>query len=255
MAGAHSPDEGTPQQPPAHRRFLVPAVIIAVTALLIATVLALQADGDQDDAAPTESVPDQASLEHPSEVALPDLSSEVTRDADDLLAEGPVDAPVVMVVFTDFQCPYCASWSHETLPTLREYVERGQLRIEWRDVNVYGEDSERAARASLAAAMQGEHTEYQQALFAGGEIRSSEELSEDALIALAGELGLDVEQFTADLHSDRVARTIEYNAAQGAELGAVTTPSFIIDGTPTVGAQPTEVFVDLIDEALEQKDG
>ena len=93
------------------------------------------------------------------------------------------------IEYADYQCPYCARWTHESLPELREYVERGELRIEWRDVNVYGEDSERAARAALAAAMQGRHTEYQQDLFDDGEIRSSAQLDEQALIALAEERG------------------------------------------------------------------
>src|SRR5699024_7537858 len=104
-----------------------------------------------------------------------------------------------------FQCPYCAQWSHETLPVMREYVDRGQLRIEWRDVNVYGDESEQAARASLAAAKQGRHEAYHEQLFAGGEVRSAQELSEQSLIDLAGEIGLDTGQFEQDLNSPEVA--------------------------------------------------
>lgn len=255
MRGAQAPDPETSHRLPSRRRLLVPAAIILVTALLIATVLWLRPSTDQHGEDPgrlAEAPTDVADLPQPSEVALPDLSDAEARDPEDLLAEGPVDAPVVLVVFTDYQCPYCARWTHDTLPALQEYVERGELRIEWRDVNVYGEDSVRAARAALAAAMQGKHSEYQQALFVGGEIRSSRQLGEDALIALAEELGLDAEQFTADLHSEQVAHTISDNAEHGIELGAMTTPSFVLAGTPSVGAQPTEVFTDQIDEALEK---
>ena len=233
------------------RRRAVPVAILALAVLLVATVLWLRPAEDRPAGDTAEPV-DLADLPHPSEVARPDLSSAETRDPADPLAEGPVDAPVVLVVFTDYQCPYCARWTEDTLPALREHVDRGELRIEWRDVNVYGEDSERAARASLAAAMQGEHSAYQQALFAGGEIRGPGGLTEQALIDLADELGLDVQQFTEDLRSEQVARTISENAAEGLELGAVTTPSFVIGGIPSVGAQPTEHFLAQIDEALEK---
>ena len=246
---------GAEQHRAGARRLLVPAAILAVAALLIALVLwmrPVQQSEPTADVVPAGPAAQPSNLPHPSEVALPDLSTAERRDAEDLLAEGPVQAPVVMVVFTDYQCPYCARWSHETLPELRDHVERGELRIEWRDVNVYGEDSERAARASLAAAMQGEHSAYQQALFAGGEIRGPGGLTEQALIDLADELGLDVQQFTEDLRSEQVARTISENAAEGLELGAVTTPSFVIGGIPSVGAQPTKHFLAQIDEALEK---
>ena len=257
-AARHDPDEPTGHRSP--RRWVLPIAIVLAAAALIAGVLWMQ-QGAEPDTAPQSTVENAegtvqpGAVEHPGEVALPDLSDQESRDPDDVLAEGPVDAPVVLVVFTDYQCPFCAQWSHETVPELREYVDRGELRIEYRDVNVYGEDSERAARASLAAAMQGQLQDYQDELFAGGEIRSSSELSEQALIELAGELGLDTEQFAADLHSEEVATTIEANAQQGIDIGAFSTPAFVIGGTPTVGAQPTEVFTDMVDEALARNEG
>lgn len=257
-----SSDQNPRQQRP-RRRWLMPFVIVGSTAALIAAVLGVDAamkdrtgeTGEGGQARPAASAsaagsPGRGAREAPSEVALPDLSGEERRDPDDLLAEGPVDAPVVLVVFTDYQCPYCAQWAHETAPVMREYVERGELRIEWRDVNVYGEDSERAARASLAAAKQGEHIAYQQHLFAGGKIRTGQGLSEKALVALAGELGLDEERFRADMDSEQTARAVADNARQGGELGVMSTPAFIIGGTPTVGAQPTEVFTQMVDDAL-----
>lgn len=246
--------------PRRRRRGAVPVVILAVAALLVAAVLWLDTDPGPGadsgartgaEATPAAATPiDPADLPHPSEVARPDLSAAETREADDPLAEGPVDAPVVLVVFTDYQCPYCARWTEETLPVLREHVQKGELRIEWRDVNVYGEDSTRAARAALAAARQGRHAEYQEALYDHGEIRPARELTEEAMIARADALGLDVEQFTADLRSEEVARIVDEHAREGIELGVVTTPSFVLAGTPLVGAQPTRTFVELVETAL-----
>src|SRR5690606_7984605 len=115
------------------RRRAVPVAILALAVLLVATVLWLRPAEDRPAGDTAEPV-DLADLPHPSEVARPDLSSAETRDPADPLAEGPVDAPVVLVVFTDYQCPYCARWTEDTLPALREHVDRGELRIEWRDV-------------------------------------------------------------------------------------------------------------------------
>ena len=110
-----------------------------------------------------------------------DLGHIERRDAKDPLAIGPVDAPVTLVVFSDYQCPFCAAWSEETLPVMMEYVDDEQLRIEWRDVNVYGADSERGAKAAYAAALQGEFWDYHEELYPDGEIRQPDELTEAAL--------------------------------------------------------------------------
>src|SRR5699024_267824 len=114
--------------------------ILLVMALLIAVVLWMGGGGeDGATAAPaTDGRAEQGDgAEHPSEVAQPDLSHEEARDPEARLAEAPVDAPFVLVVFTHFQCPYCARSSPERPPELSEYVVLGSLRIDWRDVNIY----------------------------------------------------------------------------------------------------------------------
>lgn len=175
------------------------------------------------------------------------------RDSVDLLAAGPIDAPVGLIVFSDYQCPYCAQWNHETLPTMMELAERGELRIEWRDLNVFGPDSERASLAAYAAAQQGKYWEYHEVLFANGEKRPASELSEGALVALAGELGLDTTRFAADMNSDETRTEIAQNQQLGYSLGAASTPVFLLGGVPISGAQPTEVFVQTFENAIAQQ--
>lgn len=270
------------------RPWLVPAVVVAVVALLLAVVVALGADSDeeagpgdrgrpqdpattaedpadQDDAAQqqeqVEAPPatgDPLAQGPPTQVEgpqQPDAEQAEARDPEDLLAAGPVDAPVVLVVFSDYQCPFCAHWSHDTLPLMMEHAEAGDLRIEWRDVNVFGEVSERASRASYAAALQDSFWEYHEALYPEGQMRSEGELSEDALLALAVDLGLDGDQFTADMNSPETAAQIEENAQLGLDLGAYSTPSFLLGGEAIVGAQPTDIFTATFDAALAAAEG
>ncbi|WP_460802723.1 DsbA family protein [Microbacterium sp. GXF6406] len=246
------PTETTNRPKPSNRSrssWVVPVAVLTLAAVLIAVIVAVNWGGTtaeeggspSDSGAPTE-------VQNPEQ---PDLSAAETRDEADLLAAGPVDAPVVLVVFSDYQCPFCARWSEQTLPSMMEHVDAGELRIEWRDINVFGPASERAARASYAAALQGALWEYHDALFEDGERRSESELSEEALIALAGELGLDTEQFTADLGSEETAQVIAANQQFGFDLGATSTPIFILGGQPIVGAQPTEVFQKAFQTALD----
>lgn len=229
--------------------WIVPVAVLALAAALIAVIVAVNWGGTSsgeegspsDGGAPTE-------VQGPGQL---DLSEVETRDEEDLLAAGPVDAPVVLVVFSDYQCPFCARWSEQTLPPMMEHVDAGQLRIEWRDVNVFGPASERAARASYAAALQGAFWEYHDELFVDGETRSEGDLSEEALIGLAGDLGLDTEQFASDFASDETAEVIAANQQFKFDLGATSTPVFILGGQPIVGAQPTEVFEDAFASALD----
>ncbi len=223
--------------------WLIPAGALAVAAVLIAIVIAVNVNGPS-----AEGAPEGAAMA--TQVQGPDLSEAESRDEADLLTAGPVDAPVGLVVFPDYQCPFCARWSEQTLPSMMEHAEAGDLRIEWRDVNVYGPNSERAARASYAAARQGAFWEYHDELFADGQRRTERELTEEALTTLAGDLGLDVEQFSSDLGSQETADVIAEHQQIGFDLGATSTPVFILGGQPIVGAQPTEVFEDAFADAL-----
>lgn len=242
------------------RSWAVPVAVLAVLALLITVVLNLGSGsaGSESGADSTAPGADSAVGEAGSEAAptevqgvvQPDLTDIERRDEADPLTAGPVDAPVVLVVFSDYQCPYCARWSEDTLPVMMERAEAGELRIEWRDVNIFGDASERASRAAYAAALQGTYWEFHDALYPEGDTRSEGDLSQEALVALADELGLDIDQFTADMASADTGEQIEANATLGLDLGAYSTPAFILAGQPIVGAQPTEVFVDALDAAL-----
>ena len=265
------------------RVWVVPAVVLGLVAVMLAVVFLLrdgssEQAGPQDPAATTDAGQadpgrdgaDEGSSDAGSEVGdvntqepgvqgpparvegpeRPEADEVERRDADELLAAGPVDAPVVLVVFSDYQCPFCAQWSAETLPVMMEYADAGDLRIEWRDVNIFGEESERAARASYAAALQDGFWEYHEDLFPDGQIRSHRELSDDGLTALAVEQGLDGEQFAADLNAPETAEEIDRNAQLGLDMGAYSTPTFILGGQPIIGAQPTEVFTDSLEAAL-----
>lgn len=233
-----------------NRSWVVPLVVLAVAAALIALIVALNREPETsalDGPRPPSAPGAPTDVQGPEQ---PDFTVAERREDGDLLAAGPVDAQVVLVVFSDYQCPFCARWNAETLPLMQEHVEAGDLRIEWRDVNVFGPASERAATAAYAAALQGAFWEYHDALFEGGQTRAERDLSDAALISLAAELGLDTDRFTADLRSEQTTTEIARNEKLGLDLGAYSTPAFIMGGQPIIGAQPSQVFTDAFNAAL-----
>lgn len=234
--------------------WLLPVIVgfIALIGIAVAYFM-LSGSADSDQSADRSGTGDEGGVVDvvkQDEADQVDLSHVERRDAADPLAIGDVDAPVTMVVFSDYQCPFCASWSAETLPVMMDYVDDDLLRIEWRDLNVFGPESERASKAAFAAALQDNFWEYHHELFANGDIREPSDLSEAALVELAADLDLDTEQFADDMQSDEVAETILENQRLGTDLGAYSTPAFVVGGEPLLGAQPTEVFVDAVDAAV-----
>ncbi len=246
---AHAPHPG-------RTRWWIPVTVVLTAAAIVIAILVIdRADGSGDDG-PAAQGSDSAGSQQ-QEAASDVQGTEQaafteaeTRDEGDLQAVGPVEAPVVLVVFSDYQCPYCATWSQDTLPTMMDYVETGEMRIEWRDVNVFGDASEQAAKAAYAAALQDSYWEYHDALFADGEHRPADQLTADALTDTAGDLGLDTAQFEQDMDSEETQEEIDVYAQMGLDLGAFSTPTFLVGGEPIVGAQPTDVFVETVDSAL-----
>ncbi|GAA1559615.1 DsbA family protein [Brevibacterium picturae] len=231
--------------------WLVPLAVIVLATVLIGVVIANQ---DSPDDSATAQKPDSQSESGSSGEEI-DLSFVEHRVEDDSRALGDVDAPVTLVMFSDYQCPYCASWNAETMPTMMEYVDKGDLRIEMRDLAVFGEESERAARAAYAAGLQGKYWEFHNAMFEGGEHPPKSELDDDSLVATAQDLGLDPTKFKGDMNSVEAHDEFEANAQEGYSLGVTSTPTFVIGGKPLVGAQPTKEFVSAVDNALAEAEG
>ncbi|WP_207203740.1 DsbA family protein [Actinomyces minihominis] len=244
-------------------RIVVPILIVIIAILLLVVAwlvqgsslgkepLGAQTSGTavtEEVEGATDEVGDaNAGAEAPAEN---DLTTLEAREENDPLAVGAVDAPVAMIVYSDYQCPYCGRFNEETLPVMMEYVDQGLLRIEWRDANFFGPASETAARAAYAAGLQGRFLEFNNALFPGGDKLADTGLTEEALTALAGELGLDQAQFEADLTDPATATIIAEHAALVQGIGVTSTPTVILGGVPVIGAQPTDVFVQTFEDVL-----
>ena len=134
---------------------------------------------------------------------------------------------------------------------MEKYVEPGNLRIEFREANVFGEESVKAAQAAAAAGEQGKFLEFQKALYPGGKPMKS--FPEDKMVEIAEELGLDAEKFKADMGSQKIADLVAQHQHKAAELGVTSTPMFIVGTQPVSGAQPTEQFELIVEQQLDQE--
>ena len=161
-------------------------------------------------------------------------------------SQGDADAPVVMIEYGDFRCTFCGKFAREVEPQLEQkYVESGTLRMEWRDFPYLGRESVDAALAARAAQEQGRFWEYHDLLYEN----QSGGFSEEKLVELAREAGLDVERFEGDLASDRFERAVAEDFQKGQEMGISGTPTFVINGRVVAGLQPVEVYEEAIERA------
>jgi len=158
---------------------------------------------------------------------------------------GPDDAEIVIVEFSDFQCPFCRRFHDETYQALLDSYP-GQIRFVYRNLPLTSihPDAMPAAIASLCANDQNAYWDFHEKLF------SSEALDEATYIGYATDLGLDVETFTACLSSGSHDAFIQEDMDFALGLGVQSTPTFFVNGLAIVGAQPLANFTQIIDKEL-----
>ncbi|MDQ3659382.1 MAG: DsbA family protein [Actinomycetota bacterium] len=129
-----------------------------------------------------------------------------------------------------------------------KYVESGTLRLEWRDFPYQGQESVDAALAARAAQEQGKFWEYHDLLYE----TQDQGYSEERLVTLADEVGLDVEEFRASLESGENEAVVGEDFREGQERGVSGTPTFVINGQTLVGLQSLSVFERTIERAEQE---
>ncbi|MFF8960455.1 thioredoxin domain-containing protein [Streptomyces sp. NPDC014894] len=238
-----------PARGPGGKPLLIGAGVVAAALLLgFASYTATRPD-DSPSAGGGPAAPAEVSAD-PQSGAYAELEKLARREAKDPLAVGRADAPVVMVEYADFKCGFCGKFARDTEPELIEkYVERGDLRIEWRNFPIFGEESETAARGAWAAGRQGRFWQFHAAAYADG--AKEKGFAADRVKALAKEAGVpDAGRFARDIDSDEARASVKRDQDEAYGLGATSTPSFLVNGRPIAGAQPMSAFTQAIESAL-----
>jgi protein-disulfide isomerase len=160
--------------------------------------------------------------------------------------KGPKNAPVTIVAFSDFECPFCSRVN----PTLKQIEEtyKGKVKVAFKHQPLsFHANAKPAAMASMAAHEQGKFWEYHDKLFA-----NQRALDRASLERYAQELGLNMAKFKAALDSNKFEAQVTADSQEGMRLGANGTPTFFINGRQLVGAVPFDSFKAIIDDELKK---
>jgi protein-disulfide isomerase len=167
-------------------------------------------------------------------------------DLDGAPIRGEVDAPVTIVEFSDFHCPFCRS----VQPTLSTLLDRykGKVRLAYKHLplDALHPNARRVSEASWCAQQQGRFWEFHDVVYAAG----GSDASDATLQQFAAQAQLDQDAFTACLAGPEAARAVDADVTEGRALDLNGTPGFYINGRELHGAQPLEAFVRIIDEEL-----
>jgi len=166
---------------------------------------------------------------------------------DDDASKGPAKAPVTIVEFSDYQCPYCSRAEQTVKDVLKKYGDK--LHFVYRDYPLpFHPNSNIAAQASECAKDQGKFWEMHNAMFA-----NQGKLAQADLVETAGGIsGIDKDKFKACLESGKFKDEVQKDYDDGQKYGVTGTPTFFINGIPMVGARDVNSFAEIIDSELER---
>jgi len=184
----------------------------------------------------------------------------ISVSIDDDPIRGDQNAPITIVEFSDFQCPFCSRFQTETLPTiLEEYVDTGKVKFVYRDFPIQSShpNAMPAAVASECAHEQNKYWEYHDALFERQQTWNNLKLADsiDTFKKIAKEFGMNEDQFNSCLDSGKYVEEINKDLRDGTNYGITGTPGFFVGNEKNgfvklIGAQPVEAFKKIIDSQL-----
>lgn len=179
--------------------------------------------------------------------ALPENTVRVSVEEDPTL--GDPNAPVTLIEFGDFECPFCGRFAMDTKPLLIENeIKQGKLRLVWKDfpLSIHTR-AQKAHEAARCAQEQGKFWEYHDILF-----QNLRNLKISDLEDYASRLNLDRNSFDVCLKSEKYTALVQKGVEEGIRAGVRGTPAFLVNGTLLVGALPYQAFSNAINEALKK---
>jgi|APSaa5957512622_1039677.scaffolds.fasta_scaffold02295_4 protein-disulfide isomerase len=193
-------------------------------------------------------LPSQAVDSPPPAAEAPNLAPAQRLDVptEGFPSEGPDDAPIVIVEFSDFECPFCTKWHNEVYqPLLEEYPD--QIKLVYRNFPLTSihANAHLAAEAAMCAGDQNSYWAYHEKLF-----ESEYGLGILALNEYASELQLDTATFEECVSSRQYEDFVKDDMNYAISIGVQSTPTFYINGQIVIGAQPIQVFRQIIDSEL-----
>jgi len=176
------------------------------------------------------------------------VAPQVTRykiPSDGFHTLGPATAPITIVEFSDYQCPFCRRWHDEVYQKLLAAYP-GKIKFVYRNLPLTSihPDAQAAAEAAMCAGEQNVYWQYHDKLF------SSEILGNGAYTQYAQELNLNMDAFNACVSNHKYQAAIKADSDFALNLGISSTPTFFINGLAIVGAQPLDIFKQVIDKEL-----
>lgn len=185
---------------------------------------------------------------------LPDniqIAEDLPREVTQSNTMGDPKAPVHIVEYGDFQCPYCLKFWSETEPQLiEEYVNTGKVYFEYRSFPIIGPESVTAAEGAYCAGDQGKFWQFHDTLFTNWTGENVGDFTQDKLIQYAEALGMDTQTFESCLSEEKYKERVEQDKAQAEEDGVHATPTLFINGFKLEGAQPFKILKQVIEDAL-----
>jgi protein-disulfide isomerase len=157
---------------------------------------------------------------------------------------GGADAPIVLIEYTDFQCPYCSRVQPTINAILERYGDNVQHVFKQLPLPMHPQ-AKLGGEASLCAADQGKFWEMHDWLFA-----NKNSINREALAGHAGELGMDVDVFNGCLDEQKYSAQVDEDMKEAQGFGITGTPGFLINGRALRGAVPLDQFIQIIDEEL-----
>ena len=159
---------------------------------------------------------------------------------------GPKDAPVTIIEFTDYECPFCQRYTATTYPALlKQYGDNVNYTVRHFPVSYQHRRAHKAAQAAECAGDQGKFFVYHDVLF-----KNNRQLDDRSLVGYAAQVGLNTQVFEDCLQSGVKSAIVDDDVQAGISRGLQGTPSFMVNGALIVGAQPVEVFQRYIDREL-----